>query len=95
MDHNWPGNIREFRNVVQRAVLTAVKKIRIKDIQITKNFNGKKNDTLVLSEAKGDTEKEIIQKVLQKTGNKKTDAAKVLGISRRQLYRKLQKHDLI
>jgi len=95
MDHDWPGNIREFRNVVQRAVLTAVKKIRIKDIQITKNFNSKRNDTLVLSEAKGDTEKEIIQKVLQKTGNKKTDAAKVLGISRRQLYRKLQKHDLI
>jgi len=95
MDHDWPGNIREFRNVVQRAVLTAAKNIRTKDILITKNFNNKKNNTLILSEAKGDTEKEIIQKVLQKTNGKKTEAAKILEISRRQLYRKLEKYDLI
>lgn len=95
MDHDWPGNIREFRNVVQRAVLTATNNIRIKDILISRNFNSNKSDTFVLSEAKGYTEKEIIQKALQKTNGRKTDAAKILKISRRQLYRKLQKYDLI
>jgi len=96
LDHDWPGNIREFRNVVQRAVLTANKKIRIKDIIISRNLNNnKKNDTYILSEVKGDTEKETIQKALNKTNGKKTDAAKILNISRRQLYRKLKKYELL
>jgi DNA-binding NtrC family response regulator len=96
MQHDWPGNIREFRNVVQRAVLTASKKIRVKDINITQNMgNGSKNDTLILAEVREGTEKEIIQKALHKTKGKKTDAAEILNISRRQLYRKLKKYDLL
>lgn len=96
MQHDWPGNIREFRNVVQRAVLTASKKIRVKDINITHNLgNNNKSNSYVLSEVKEDTEKELIQKALNKAKGKKTDAANILNISRRQLYRKLKKHKLL
>jgi two-component system response regulator AtoC len=96
LQHDWPGNIREFRNVVQRAVLTASRKIRVKDINITHNLgNGNKNNSYILSEVKEDTEKELIQKALTKAKGRKTDAADILNISRRQLYRKLKKHDLL
>jgi len=96
LDHDWPGNIRELRNVIQRGVLTASKSIHIKDILITKNYmNNKRKQTLNLADAKGDTEKEIILKALQKANGKKTEAAGILKISRRQLYRKLQKYDLL
>ncbi len=79
LQHEWPGNIREFRNVVQRAVLTASRKIRVKDINITHNLgNGNKNNSYILSEIKEDTEKEVIQKALTKAKGRKTDAAEIL-----------------
>ena len=96
LDYAWPGNVRELRNVMERAVaLTQHDKIIVEDLpdpirnyqQKHFEIGGSSSDVLLpLSEV----EQRYIQHVLQKTGDNKTLAARILGVDRKTLYRKLQ-----
>jgi DNA-binding NtrC family response regulator len=95
LDYSWPGNVRELRNVVERAVvLTHHDKIIVEDLPDCirnckkKNFEigGDDADTLL---SLAEVQRRYIQYVLGKTGDNKTQAASVLGIDRKTLYRKL------
>ena len=94
MDYMWPGNVRELENVVERAV-TLSRGERITPDDLAPGVQGARGDRRVLEEAAEKTlplhqiEKEYIKKILEKTGGNKYQAAQVLGIDRKTLYRKL------
>jgi len=94
MDYAWPGNVRELENVIERAVtLSLGEKIGPDDLPPA--VQGARGDRRVLDEAAEKTlslneiEKEYIKKILEKMGGNKYQAAHVLGIDRKTLYRKL------
>ncbi len=94
MEYPWPGNVRELENVVERALtLTRSDKILAEDLPPT--IRGSRGDRRILDEAAErtlplhDVEKEYIKRILEKTGGNKYQAAQVLGIDRKTLYRKL------
>ncbi len=83
--YGWPGNVRELANIVERAViLSSGDFIMPADIPINKG-NHDKFQALPLRQV----EQDYIEKVLRKTNGNKTQAAEMLGISLRNLYRKL------
>ncbi|HEU4795484.1 MAG TPA: sigma-54 dependent transcriptional regulator [Pyrinomonadaceae bacterium] len=92
--YSWPGNIRELRNVIERAVLLSDQKtITINDL----HFDGHTqvgspflNSRLTLLEM----EKQHIERVLQEERGRVEKAAKRLGIPRSSLYQKIKKHQI-
>lgn len=102
MRHQWPGNIRELRNVIERAVLleqsdqigTANLMLhhdRDEDVQMPgMNYTTTKNSDFSLERA----EKELVAKALQEAGWQKTRAAALLGITRATLYAKLKQYNI-
>ena len=98
IDYAWPGNVRELENVIERAVtLSRGDKILPDDLPAT--IQGSRGDRRVLDEAAEkmhplhEIEKEYIKKILEKMGGNKYQAAQVLGIDRKTLYRKLGEMD--
>ena len=93
--YSWPGNIRELRNVIERAVLLSDQKhITLKDL----HFDGHAQvgtpflDTrLTLVEL----EKQHIERVLNEERGRVERAAKRLGIPRSSLYQKIKKHQIV
>jgi DNA-binding NtrC family response regulator len=92
--YSWPGNIRELRNVIERAVLLSDQKhITLNDL----HFDGHAqvgtpflDSRLTLLEL----EKQHIERVLQEERGRVEKAAKRLGIPRSSLYQKLKKHQI-
>ncbi|WP_447976969.1 sigma-54-dependent transcriptional regulator [Candidatus Nitrospira bockiana] len=94
IDYQWPGNVRELENVIERAVtLTRGEKIVPEDLPTA--VQGARGERRVIDDAAertlplADVEKEYILRILEKTGGNKYQAAHVLGIDRKTLYRKL------
>jgi len=96
LNYTWPGNIRELRNTIERAVvLTRYEKISVDDLP-EKIRNYKASHILVGSDNPSElvpiqeVERRYILHVLKTVGGNKTLAARVLGLDRKTLYRKLQ-----
>jgi len=98
MTYNWPGNIRELKNAVHHAVAImegeALNEEHLssffKHIDQSKEFFSKHNFQRSLSEI----EKEAIKTTLNFTRGNKRKAAKILGIGRATLHRKLKGYSL-
>lgn len=87
----WPGNIRELKGVVKRAVLLAKDDwITSEDVDLPDK--PKQAEGYALNDER--TERTTILKALEVTGNDRKAAAKLLGISRSTLYLKLKKYRL-
>ena len=92
--YNWPGNIRELRNLVERMVVLC--QTEIIDVEnIPSHVRLSKSDMALISSNESLTveemEKEMIIKSLKKTDGNITKAADNLGMSRRTLHRKINK----
>lgn len=88
----WNGNIRELRNVIERAVILSEGNIILPEhlpYEIQKQSDNS-NNILSLSSV----EKKHIQKVLQHTKGNKTKAAEYLGIGLTTLYRKIEEYNI-
>ena len=85
--YDWPGNIRELENVIQRAVIMCDKIIDIEHLPQSLKFNIEfPSEKLIPLK---DMEKQYIKKVLNSTNNNKTKAAEILGIDRKTIRQKL------
>jgi two-component system, NtrC family, response regulator HydG len=103
--YQWPGNIRELKNVVKRAVLLSKGDI-IKpeslpfEISFSKEENAEKAITKkqakgnILQSVLGNTEKEMIIKAIEDAGYNKSKAARILNIDRKTLYNKIRQYGI-
>jgi transcriptional regulator with PAS, ATPase and Fis domain len=100
MSYAWPGNVRELRNIAERAMIVCQgNQIGPKDlplaIQTPPAGQGFRMDmNLSLKELMEETERCAILEALQKTGNNRANAARLLGIHRTGLYQKMRKYGL-
>ncbi|HWP93484.1 MAG TPA: sigma-54 dependent transcriptional regulator [Thermodesulfobacteriota bacterium] len=95
LEYPWPGNVRELENVIERAmILTDSEYIHRIDLGIRENDFRMNTliDSLSLEEAWQRLEKAYIEKALSKTDGNRTQAAKLLGLSRRALLYKLKQY---
>ncbi|MBA4196983.1 MAG: sigma-54-dependent Fis family transcriptional regulator [Chitinophaga sp.] len=90
--HEWKGNIRELKNVIERAaILTDGKEILKEHLPYELQHTGNNTtDSLLLAAI----EKQHIQKVLQHTKGNKTETARLLGIGLTTLYRKIEEYQI-
>jgi len=100
MKYNYPGNVRELENIIERAVvLTRGKVITLNDLPM--NIKGFKEEKTLAALGKGTLteqveaiEKQLIFDALQESGGNQTKAGKLLGLTERNLRYKLKKYNI-
>jgi DNA-binding NtrC family response regulator len=107
LSHPWPGNVRELKNAIERAILLCdgglitrdhlPKPVAVPDAAgengHTKGANGGGNggsETVHL----GTTERRLIEQALSQAKGNKSKAARLLGLTRAQLYSRLEKYGI-
>lgn len=99
-NYNWPGNIRELENVIERAInLLDSESIIIEVKHLPENIVTDKDENILyekknLNDMIQDVEKKAIGDCLEKTNWNKNKTSKLLGISRANLYKKIQQYSL-
>jgi len=87
--YTWPGNVRQLRNAIERAVITRERgRITIADLpdEIVKvQHNGDQFIVRVGSTLES-VVKELVTRTLEATGNNRSRAAEILGLTRKQFY---------
>ncbi len=91
-DYSWPGNIRQLQHMMERLTILAPGG-RI-DAAVVQNAIEQMDSRDHGSESLADTETDQIRRVLTATSGNKSRAAKILGIERKTLYRKLERMGL-
>ena len=94
--YDWPGNVRELENVIERAVvLSGSDRIqssnlpeKLLDLQ-SASEKGRQDMNLI------QLEYEVVSRAMEESGGNQSAAARILGISRKQLRTKLQHHGLL
>ncbi|MAT14292.1 MAG: sigma-54-dependent Fis family transcriptional regulator [Planctomyces sp.] len=105
--YDWPGNIRQLRNTVERMIILDTDGLLDTDDLphdiaelVDYSSTGEKSDGFLsgadslVGRPLADVEKYYIQKALELTGGKREEAASMLGIGERTLYRKIREYDL-
>jgi DNA-binding NtrC family response regulator len=95
MAYDWPGNVRQLENVVQRAFALGIDEVvgiddLPKEIALQSGKPMLANTDLNLKSV----EKKTIQQALQKAGGNKAEAAKLLGVNTTTVYRKMARYDI-
>ncbi len=98
--YNWPGNIRELENIIERAInMTDSESIELQHLPAFMIANKQEEvheipSLISLRTAVEDVEKTTILNSLKAVGFNKLKAAKILGISRTSLYEKMEKYHI-
>ncbi|MFT5873528.1 MAG: propionate catabolism operon transcriptional regulator [Clostridium sp.] len=100
-NHKWPGNVRELRNICERLVVFSESEYiigdNLKELLVSSDKQEKKTVQRNNENASKETEiifendMDTIAKLMQNTNFNKSEAAKILGISRTTLWRRLKK----
>ncbi len=96
LDYDWPGNVRELENCIERAVaLSRGTELVVDDLpNKVRNFESSRmvgdGDDYAALTTLAEMEHRYVRKVLVAVGGNKSQAARVLGIDRRSLYRRLE-----
>jgi len=90
-NYSWPGNVRQLQHMLERLTILApqgrIDEAAVREaIELTEPRDS-------ASDSLADTEADQIRRVLSATGGNKSRAAKILGIERKTLYRKLERMD--
>lgn len=90
--HFWKGNIRELKNVIERALILSDKPLLTIDfLPFAPNSNSLEPENAILL---AEVEKLHIRRILKYTGGNKTEAARLMGIGLTTLYRKIEEYAL-
>ncbi len=92
--YHWPGNLRELQNVIKRAVLLTSGDMVEKAALPKEVYKSKESNAKVDNFSKADYEKEQIVKALKQSNFNKSKAAKLLQITRKTLYNKINHYNL-
>jgi len=94
MAYSWPGNIRELKNVLERAVLLGGRaQIGLRDLRFEILPGGSSTDDAGLSLL--ELERRHIERVLKQEGYRVERAARRLGVPRSSLYQKIKRHGIV
>ena len=102
LSYTWPGNVRELRNALERAtILCDGGVITSEQLPMGVGQRGVMAGRHDINGAfpsggvnLGRVERDLIMKALQETQNNRSQAARLLGITRSRLYSRMQKHGL-
>jgi len=105
VNYDWPGNAREVENVIERAVLLETSGVlqpsslppEILSVRELFYISASQDSDLDVTEIPTleELEKQALSRALRATGNNIRQTAKVLGINRATVYRKLEKYNLL
>jgi Nif-specific regulatory protein len=91
LEYRWPGNVRQLRNVLDSAIVLADDEaIRPHDLALRDSGSSSELETLRIDE----WEKRLITEALNRTGDNVPEAARLLGIGRATLYRKIEQYHI-
>ena len=100
--YRWPGNVRELSNFVERLVVFSDEDtLTVREVEAELSRQPRRrptspapaNDGATLGDRRDDAERQAIREALDRAGGNRTQAARLLGISRRTLYNKLAEMD--
>lgn len=97
MDYDWPGNIRELENAIQRAVVLSRGETIFPEhlpAKVQAVAGDEADDAPRVGRTIREVERDTIVKALRETGGNRTHAAKILGISRRTLQNKIREYEI-
>ena len=90
LSYQWPGNVRQMRNVLDSAVVMAEGDSILPEDLALRGVKGDELETLRIDF----WERKLIQQALQRAQNSVPDSAKLLGMSRATLYRKIEEYGI-
>lgn len=98
-DYNWPGNIRQLENCIERAVIMKRSgKLEVQDLNLPESENAENDlnffSDMPLQETMGKIEENIIFQALENAGWNYSKAASNLGVTRQNLHYKLKKYGI-
>lgn len=95
--HNWPGNLKELKNLIQRLLILGQGEVsddEVREALLSSQSNGEHTEVvdtdLVLKEAKERFEARYLSQLLRETSGNVSETAKRSGVDRTNLYRKLK-----
>lgn len=102
MNHSWPGNARELRNVIERAVILCPDGAPLDAGHLPREFGREATPASLIAGAGiiplhvgttvDEAERLLIEKTLESTGQNKTRASEILGVSLKTLHNKLKEY---
>ena len=99
MAYHWPGNVRELENEIQRALALGGDLLSLEDLSPAVRGGGSSGqpvpDDLDLRAHVEHLERDLLRKALERTGSNQTQAAKLLGLSRFGLLKKLKRYGML
>lgn len=99
--YSWPGNIRELRNAIERAVLLTKREVLDAEDLVLGRVKERPDEVIQGLELPGGgvdldkVEEQLVRQALQRTAGNQTQAAKLLTLSRDQLRYRMQKYGLL
>lgn len=101
--YSWPGNLRELKNHIRRAVLFSHDaRLSVNDLshkiirsQFTAESEPEQTDSWKLADRVAQSEREMLEDALRANNNNRTKTARALGISRVGLYKKMRRLGLV
>lgn len=95
-DYSWPGNIRELKNVIERAVVMTKKgsiTSKVLPDELLSHYNKTPAQKVLSAKPLKDLQFKAVKDALAECNGNKSRTAKILGISRKALYKKLEEID--